>query len=76
VSARSGACAILVALAAGCTAHAGVGDRTWRELSTERIVLVTDVDADDARERLAEIDRLAAALADIYAAIQRAAAAR
>lgn len=66
---RRGLVAVVAAVAAGCTAHAGVGGRTWRELSTDRIVLVTDVDADEARERLREIDRLAAALTDIYAAI-------
>jgi len=47
-------------------AHADPGGHAWREVRTDRILLVTDMDGDDARERAREFEALASALADLY----------
>ncbi len=61
--------ALLAAAAAACVSHADPAGRSWRELRTDRVVLVTDLDADDARERAAEFERRASALSDLYAIV-------
>ncbi len=67
---RGAALSVLVVLVlAGCAARNNVADltdRAWRELRTDRIVLVTDLDAAQARERVREFEELGAALTDLY----------
>lgn len=64
--------------AAGCVSRADLSDRVWREVRTDRIQLVTDLDGDDARERAGGLEHLASVLADLYAVVlpHRAAAVR
>lgn len=63
-----GSALVIAALVAtGCAAHASnVNTGSWRELRTDRILLVTDLDADDARERALEFERLGSALSELY----------
>jgi hypothetical protein len=61
---RLRALAVIGAVASGC-AHGDVAGRTWNEVRTGRITLVTDLDRDDARDRAAELDRLGATLGDL-----------
>lgn len=62
---RLRALAVIGAVASGC-AHGDVAGRTWNEVRTGRITLVTDLDRNDARDRAAELDRLGATLGDLY----------
>jgi len=59
----------LAILAAACVAHAQPGDRTWCELRTDCVLLPTDLDDDDARDRATEFERLAAARNDRQAVV-------
>jgi tetratricopeptide (TPR) repeat protein len=63
------ACALFALASTGCMAHGKPTERQWRELRTDRILLTTDLEGDDARERAREFERLAAALSDLYAVV-------
>ena len=65
------AAALIAALAAACAGRADAGSGSWRELRTNRVIMVTDVDSDTARKRLETVDRLGAAMSSIYAAIMQ-----
>ncbi len=63
-------CAVALAalglMSSGCMAHADPGGRAWRELRTERFILVTDLDEDAARDRARELEERGAAVTELY----------
>jgi len=71
VSARTALLVALALAAAGCApgvVRTDLARHRWYELSSPHVLLYTDVDADTARQRVAEIESWRQALVDAYAA--------